>query len=100
MEKIAVDYFALLNQDYLFIVDYFPKYPEVISLSSKTAGVTIKVMQLVLSRLGIPDTIVADNMPFNSAEFKDFEISPLSHQIRAFHNPMAWLREMFRQLRG
>ena len=22
--------------------------------------------------LGIPDTIVADNMPFNSAEFKDF----------------------------
>ena len=72
MEKIGVDYFSLLNQDYLLLVDYFSKYPEVIPVSSKTAGATIKVMHSVFSRLGIPDTIVADSMPFNIAEFKDF----------------------------
>ena len=71
-KKIGVDHFTLLNQDYLLLVDYFSKYPEVIPVSTKTAGATIKVMQSVFSRLGILDTIVAHNMPFNSAEFKDF----------------------------
>ena len=71
-EKLGIDYFTLLNQDYLLIVDYFSKYPEVSQVSSKTAGATIKVMQSVFSRHGIPNTIVADNMPFNSTEFKDF----------------------------
>ena len=56
------------------MVDYFSKYPEVIPVSSKTADATIKVMQSVFSRLGIPDTVVADNMPFNSAEFKNFSL--------------------------
>ena len=63
-KKIGIDYFTFLNQDYLLMVDYFSKYPEVIPVSSKTADATIKVMQSVFSRLGIPDTIVADNMPF------------------------------------
>ena len=71
-EKPGIDYFTLLNQDYLLIVDYFSKYPEVSQVSSKMAGATIKVMQSVFSRHGIPNTIVADNMPFNSTEFKDF----------------------------
>ena len=71
-EKVGIDYFTLLNQDYLLIIDYFSKYPEVILVSSKTAGATIKALQSVFSRHGIPNTIVADNMPFNSAEFKEF----------------------------
>ena len=71
-EKLGIDYFTLLNQDNLLIVDYFSKYPVVSQVSSKMAGATIKVMQSVFSRHGIPNTIVADNMPFNSTEFKDF----------------------------
>ena len=51
-KKIGVNYFTLLNQDYLLLVDYFSKYLEVIPVSSKTAGATIKVMQSVFSRLG------------------------------------------------
>ena len=41
-------------------------------VSSKTAGATIKAIQTVFSRHGIPNTVVADNMPFNSAELKEF----------------------------
>ena len=54
------------------MVDYYSKYPEIIPITSKTAGATIKVMQSVFSRLGIPDTIVADSMPFNSTKFQRF----------------------------
>ena len=54
-KKIGIDYLTLLNQDYLLIVNYFSKYPEVIPVSSKTANATIKVMQSVVSRLGVPD---------------------------------------------
>ena len=85
------------------MVHYFSKYPEVIPVSSKTAGAIIKVMQSVFLRLGIPDTVVADNMPFNSAEFRDFSQTwnlLSAHQVQTFPNPMDWLREMCRQLRG
>ena len=58
----------------MLMVDYFSKYPEVFPVSSKTADATIKVMQSVFLRLGIPNTVVAANMPFNSAEFKNFSL--------------------------
>ena len=53
-EKVGFDYFNLLNQDYLLIVDYFSKYPEVILAPSKTAGATIKAVQSVFSSMGYP----------------------------------------------
>ena len=71
-EKLGVDYFTLFNQDYLIIVDYFSKYPEVIPMHSKTAQATVKAMASVFSRHGIPNNITADNMPFDSAEFQQF----------------------------
>ena len=56
------------------MVDYFSKYAEVILVSSKPADATIKVMQSVFSKLRIPYTVVADNMPFNSTKFKIFSL--------------------------
>ena len=71
-EKLGVDYFTFSNQDYLIIVDYFSKYPEVIPMSFKTAQATIKVMMSVFSRHGICDTVIAINTPFNSVELHKF----------------------------
>ena len=71
-EKVGVDYFTLYNQDYLLVVDYFSKYPEVIQVSSKTSAATIKAMKATFARHGIPNIVVADNMPFNSVEFRQF----------------------------
>ena len=71
-EKVGVDHFTLCNQDYLIIVDYYSKYPEVVQVHSKTAQATIKVMMSVFSRHGIPNVVIADNMPFNSVEFQKF----------------------------
>ena len=71
-EKVGVDYFTIHNKDFLLIVDYYSKYPEVIAMASKTAAVIIKAMQVAFSRHRIPSTVIADNMPFNSSEFLKF----------------------------
>ena len=71
-EKLGVDYFSLAGKDYLLVVDYYSKYPEVVLVESKTAESTIAVLKSIFARHGIPNTIVADNMPFNSKMFKQF----------------------------
>ena len=52
----------------------------------------IKAMILVFSRHGIPNTITADNIPFDSAEFKQFAKKwdlQLQHQVQITHSQMA-----------
>ena len=69
-EKLGADYFSFAGKDCLLIVDYFSKYPEVICMNSKTAEATVDKMKQIFSCHGIPNTIVADNMPFNSKAFQ------------------------------
>ena len=71
-EKVGIDYFTLAGKDYLLIVDYFSKYPEVLQMNSKTADATIAKMKSIFARHGIPNTVVADNMPFGSRAFQQF----------------------------
>ena len=54
------------------MVDYYSKYPEVVQVESKTAESTIAVLKSIFARHCIPNTIVADNMPFDSKIFKQF----------------------------
>ena len=72
-EKLGADYFTFAGKDYLLVVDYYSKYPEVVRMNSKTAEATMKNMTQIFSRHhrhGIPNVLVADNMPFNSKAFK------------------------------
>ena len=71
-EKLGIDYFTLNGKDFLLIVDYYSKYPEVLQMTSKTAQATITKLKLIFARHGIPRTVMADNMPFNSKEFAEF----------------------------
>jgi len=71
-EKVGVDYFTLNGKDFLLIVDYYSKYPEVLQVTSKTAQATIAKLKMIFARHGIPRAVIADNMPFNSKEFKAF----------------------------
>ena len=41
-------------------------------MTSKTAQATITKLKLIFARHGIPWIVIADNMPFNSKEFKEF----------------------------
>ena len=71
-EEVSADYFTLCTQDYLLVVDFYSKYLEVIPMMSKTANATILALKSIFARHGIPNKLIADNMPFNSKEFLEF----------------------------
>ena len=47
-EEVGVDYFTLHTQDYLLVVDYYSKHPEVLSMTVKTAEATITALKSIL----------------------------------------------------
>ena len=69
---VAADIFYHSGKDYLLVVDYYSKYVEIAKLQSKTSDSVVYAMKEMFARHGIPENIVADNMPFNSMMFKDF----------------------------
>ena len=72
-QKIAMDIMTYHVRDYLVIVDYYSKYPEVSLIPDKIASSIITNTKSICARHGIPEEIVSDHMPFGSREFKDFE---------------------------
>lgn len=70
--KLGMDIFTFGGHDYLVVVDYFSKYPEVSMLKNKTANGVIDVLKPMFARHGVPDEVIADNMPFSSYNLTDF----------------------------
>lgn len=70
--KLGIDIFTFRGRDYLLVVDYFFRYPEVSQLSTKTANCVISHPKSCFATHGIPDTAIADNMPFGSNVFAQF----------------------------
>jgi hypothetical protein len=71
-EKLALDIFELHGKDYLLVVDYFSKYPEIAQLASKSAESVVLQLKSLYARHGIPDCVVCDNVPFSSKYFMEF----------------------------
>lgn len=70
--KIALDITEFGGKKYLIIVDYFSRWLEILKLCNKTSESVIEVLKDNFARLGIPQEIVADNMPFGSYGFRKF----------------------------
>ena len=70
--KVGVDLFQFAAQDYLLVVDYFSKYPEIALLEAKTSASVILQLKAIFARHGIPEEIMADNMPFSSRQLQLF----------------------------
>ena len=71
-QKVGVDIFTWNKRDYLLVVDYFSRFPEVSLLVDKTAQSVVTELKSLFSRHGIPEELVADNMPFNSQRMHRF----------------------------
>ena len=69
---VVADIFYYKGRDYLLVVDYFLKDPEVAYPSSKNSEAAMMAMKDMFAGHGIPERLIADNMPFNSVKFKDF----------------------------
>jgi hypothetical protein len=70
--KIAADIAEFQGKNYLVVVDFYSRWLEVYETSNKTSSIIIKKLKDIFSRFGIPQTMIADNMPFNSLEFRKF----------------------------
>ncbi|XP_037576972.1 uncharacterized protein K02A2.6-like [Dermacentor silvarum] len=69
-DEVGVDLFHLNDQDYVLLLYYRSRFPEVISLRSTTAPAVINVIKSVFARHGIPNLVRSDNGPqFAAREF-------------------------------
>lgn len=74
-QHVAIDFLGPLpSGHYLFVVvDYFSRYIEVEIMTKTDTSETIKRLNLIFARFGLPLSITADNGPqFSSEEFRVF----------------------------
>ena len=70
--KVGVNIMTFKNIDYLVVVDYFSKFPEMFVLPDKTAKTVAEQLKCIFARFGIPYEIMSDNMLFQNREFLTF----------------------------
>ena len=72
-QQVAADLFQLKGADYLMIVDYFSRYPEVHKLITTTSQSIINSLKTIFASHGIQETLRTDNGPqFSSQQFVEF----------------------------
>ena len=71
-QKVGSDIMNFKGRDYLEVVDYFSKYPELSPLKDKTSTTIMLKLKSMFARHGIPEVIMSDNMPYTSHKFRAF----------------------------
>ncbi|XP_064469720.1 uncharacterized protein K02A2.6-like [Ornithodoros turicata] len=73
-DKVAVDLFHLGGKEYVLVVDYRSRFPEVSQLTDDwSSRAVILRLKSIFARHGIPREVVTDNGPqFSGEEFKRF----------------------------
>lgn len=72
-QKVGVDLCQIDGADYLVVVDYLSRYPELARLTRITSGIVITHLKSIFARHGIPDVVFSDNgTQFVSSEFQCF----------------------------
>ena len=90
-QKVGADLFQIKTDQYILVMDYFSRYPEVMKLSSTTSGGVINALKSILGRHGIPEALISDNGPqFNSHEFEEFTKKyDIRHETSSPHYPQS-----------
>ena len=71
--KVGIDFFHVEGRNFLLLVDYYSKFPEVVEMASTTSLETIKQLKQMYARHGIPKMVVSDNGPqFKSEQYETF----------------------------
>lgn len=68
-ERLGAD---IMEFDYLVVADYYSNWIELLHISNKSASEIISKFMSIFARFGSPEVVIADNVPFNSIEFRNF----------------------------
>ncbi|XP_038075960.1 uncharacterized protein K02A2.6-like [Patiria miniata] len=72
--KLGADVFHLGGVNYLLVVDYYSKFPEVQALQDLTAHSVIHELKIIFARSGTPDLLITDNASqFVCEDFRTFQ---------------------------
>lgn len=72
-EKLGADLCEVEGMNFLVVVDYYSRYPEVKQLNGTKSADVILALKGIFSRFGIPNVLISDNGPqFSSEEFREF----------------------------
>ena len=74
-QKLGADILEFRGENYLCVVDYYSKFPQVNLLSSTTSSSVVVNLKSIFARHGVPDELLADNMSFASRDLQDFASS-------------------------
>jgi hypothetical protein len=69
---VGIDLVTVRNQNFLVVVDYFSRYPEVTRLTTTTAAAVIGKIKAIFARFGIPEVVRSDNGPQFRREMFEF----------------------------
>ena len=73
LKVLGMDIFVQGNKYYLFVTDYYRKFPYVQKISSISSTEVISALCFCFSVLGTPEEIICDNnTQFTSNEYKEF----------------------------
>ena len=64
-QQVGLDLMELNGKDYVVVVDYYSKYIKTCLLHDKTAPMAIFDLKSIFARHGIPEEMIADNVPHN-----------------------------------
>ena len=72
-KKIGVDLCEHEGKQFLVVIDYYLRLPEITYMSSTTSNAVINKLKDIFARWGVPDKIVSNNGPqFSSDQFRKF----------------------------
>lgn len=71
-QKIGVDICEYASKSYLIMMDYFSKWLEIVPINYKHSSEIINKFKITFATHGIPEEVIADNVPFSSVELANF----------------------------
>ena len=75
-QVVGTDLFEYQKTNYVVVVDYFLRYPEIVKLTTTTSASVISALKSVFARHGVPEIVKSDNGPqYSSSEFQSFASS-------------------------
>lgn len=70
---VGTDLFEFEKNNYLLVIDYHSRYPEIVRLRSTLSSEIILQLKIIFGRHGIPEVIKSDNGPqYSASEFSKF----------------------------